>query len=104
MSRRGFVSVLYARIAQERDASREPTPEGDVWTFDADGRPLTQQLHIAFFAPSHALVDALATKQPDEALLGPTCLRGPNLHNRALKSPLQVGVTTSFFIRNLPNT
>jgi hypothetical protein len=31
--------VLYARIAQGRDASREPTPEGDVWTFDERGRP-----------------------------------------------------------------
>jgi hypothetical protein len=31
--------VLYARIAQVRDASREPTPEGDVWTFDERGRP-----------------------------------------------------------------
>jgi uncharacterized protein YuzE len=31
--------VLYARITQERDASRERTEEGDVWTYDADGRP-----------------------------------------------------------------
>ncbi len=31
--------VLYARISQEPDASRERTAEGDVWTFDADGRP-----------------------------------------------------------------
>jgi hypothetical protein len=31
--------VLYARIAQGRDASRERTEEGDVWTYDADGRP-----------------------------------------------------------------
>ena len=30
--------VLYARIVQVRDASREPTPEGDVWTFDERGR------------------------------------------------------------------
>jgi uncharacterized protein YuzE len=31
--------VLYARITQGRDASREQTEEGDVWTYDADGRP-----------------------------------------------------------------
>jgi uncharacterized protein YuzE len=31
--------VLYARISQARDASRERTEEGDVWTYDADGRP-----------------------------------------------------------------
>jgi uncharacterized protein YuzE len=31
--------VLYARISQERDASRERTEEGDVWTYDSDGRP-----------------------------------------------------------------
>jgi hypothetical protein len=31
--------VLYARISHGRDASREPTPEGDVWTFDDRGRP-----------------------------------------------------------------
>jgi hypothetical protein len=31
--------VLYARISQGRDASREATPEGDVWTFDERGRP-----------------------------------------------------------------
>ena len=31
--------VLYARITQERDAARELTDEGDVWTFDAHGRP-----------------------------------------------------------------
>jgi hypothetical protein len=30
--------VLYARISQARDASRQRTEEGDVWTFDADGR------------------------------------------------------------------
>ena len=31
--------VLYARVNQARDASRERTEDGDVWTFDADGRP-----------------------------------------------------------------
>ncbi len=31
--------VLYARITEGRAASRERTEEGDVWTFDADGRP-----------------------------------------------------------------
>jgi hypothetical protein len=31
--------VLYARITDERDASRQRTEEGDVWTFDAAGRP-----------------------------------------------------------------
>jgi uncharacterized protein YuzE len=31
--------VLYARISQGRDASRTQTEEGDVWTYDADGRP-----------------------------------------------------------------
>jgi uncharacterized protein YuzE len=31
--------VLYARITQDRDASRERTVEGDIWTYDADGRP-----------------------------------------------------------------
>jgi hypothetical protein len=31
--------VLYARIRQEHDASREHTAEGDVWTFDERGRP-----------------------------------------------------------------
>ncbi|HEY8000495.1 MAG: DUF2283 domain-containing protein [Vicinamibacteria bacterium] len=31
--------VLYARISQSQDASRERTEEGDVWTYDADGRP-----------------------------------------------------------------
>ena len=32
--------VLYARISQDsRDASRVETEEGDVWTYDADGRP-----------------------------------------------------------------
>ena len=31
--------VLYARISDSADASRERTDEGDVWTYDADGRP-----------------------------------------------------------------
>ena len=31
--------VLYARITQGDDARREQTEEGDVWTFDAEGRP-----------------------------------------------------------------
>ena len=31
--------VLYARITQDRDASRQRTEEGDIWTYDADGRP-----------------------------------------------------------------
>jgi uncharacterized protein YuzE len=31
--------VLYARITQAPDASRERTEEGDVWTFDERGRP-----------------------------------------------------------------
>jgi hypothetical protein len=31
--------VLYARINQSRDASRERTEEGDVWSLDAEGRP-----------------------------------------------------------------
>lgn len=30
--------VLYARITQGRDASRQRTEEGDVWTYDGDGR------------------------------------------------------------------
>ena len=30
--------VLYARVNQARDASRERTEDGDLWTFDADGR------------------------------------------------------------------
>ena len=30
--------VLYARVKQARDASRERTEDGDLWTFDADGR------------------------------------------------------------------
>ena len=29
--------VLYARIGDGPDASRERTEEGDIWTFDADG-------------------------------------------------------------------
>ena len=31
--------MLYARISAARTARREESPEGDVWTFDADGRP-----------------------------------------------------------------
>ena len=31
--------MLYARVSQGRDATRERTPEGDVWSYDADGRP-----------------------------------------------------------------
>ncbi len=31
--------VLYARISQGRDVSRRATEEGDVWTYDGDGRP-----------------------------------------------------------------
>jgi hypothetical protein len=31
--------VLYARISDAGDATRERTPEGDVWTYDGDGRP-----------------------------------------------------------------
>jgi uncharacterized protein YuzE len=31
--------VLYAKLSGGREASRERTEEGDVWTFDAAGRP-----------------------------------------------------------------
>jgi hypothetical protein len=31
--------VLYARLSGEDTARREQSPEGDTWTFDADGRP-----------------------------------------------------------------
>jgi uncharacterized protein YuzE len=31
--------VLYARITQDREAARERTPEGDVWSLDSEGRP-----------------------------------------------------------------
>jgi hypothetical protein len=31
--------VLYAKLSGTREASRERTEEGDVWTFDAAGRP-----------------------------------------------------------------
>ena len=31
--------VLYARISLADTARREQSPEGDTWTFDADGRP-----------------------------------------------------------------
>lgn len=31
--------VLYARLSSGETASRERTEEGDVWTFDAIGRP-----------------------------------------------------------------
>ncbi len=32
--------VLYARLGSDEDAARrERTEEGDVWTFDGDGRP-----------------------------------------------------------------
>ena len=30
--------VLYARITQAGDASRESTEDGDVWSYDVDGR------------------------------------------------------------------
>ena len=31
--------VLYARVSQGRDATRERTPEGDVWSLDSEGHP-----------------------------------------------------------------
>lgn len=31
--------VLYARISDAHTARRANSPEGDVWTFDADDRP-----------------------------------------------------------------
>jgi len=31
--------VLYAKLSGSREASREPTEDGDVWTFDDVGRP-----------------------------------------------------------------
>ncbi len=31
--------VLYARLSGARDASRERTEEGDVWTYDDRGQP-----------------------------------------------------------------
>ena len=31
--------VLYARISAAQTARRQRSPEGDTWTFDADGRP-----------------------------------------------------------------
>jgi uncharacterized protein YuzE len=31
--------VLYARLTDAHEASRRRTEEGDVWTYDADGRP-----------------------------------------------------------------
>ena len=31
--------VLYAQLTRHEAARRERTEEGDVWTFDADGRP-----------------------------------------------------------------
>jgi uncharacterized protein YuzE len=31
--------VLYARLNQAPDVSRRRTEEGDLWTFDGDGRP-----------------------------------------------------------------
>jgi hypothetical protein len=31
--------VLYARLTDDREASRVRTEEGDVWTYDAHGRP-----------------------------------------------------------------
>ncbi len=31
--------VLYARISAAQTARREQSPEGDTWTFDADGSP-----------------------------------------------------------------
>ena len=31
--------VLYAKLSDERAATRERTDEGDVWTFDDLGRP-----------------------------------------------------------------
>jgi hypothetical protein len=31
--------VLYARISQSRDVSRERTEDGDIWSLDGEGRP-----------------------------------------------------------------
>jgi hypothetical protein len=31
--------VLYARLADGGDTTRERTPEGDVWSYDSGGRP-----------------------------------------------------------------
>ena len=31
--------VLYARLTEQKAARRERTEEGDVWTYDEDGRP-----------------------------------------------------------------
>jgi hypothetical protein len=36
----GPSDVLYAKLSDGDEASRERTEEGDVWTFDDSGRPI----------------------------------------------------------------
>ena len=54
-SRRFYDTVLGVLSLKNDDPEY---PEWGDFSIAADGQPLTQHLHIAFFAPSHELVDA----------------------------------------------
>ena len=55
-SRRFYDTVLPV-LGKPRNSDPD-YPEWGDFSIAADGRPVTENLHIAFFAPSHALVDA----------------------------------------------
>jgi catechol 2,3-dioxygenase-like lactoylglutathione lyase family enzyme len=52
-----FYDTVLGVLGLERLDDPEYAEWGD-FAIGADGRPLTRNLHVAFFAPSHALVDA----------------------------------------------
>jgi catechol 2,3-dioxygenase-like lactoylglutathione lyase family enzyme len=87
-----FYNTVFAPIGKERTASEADFAEWDDIGLIADGRPVTQNLHIAFYVPSTDLVDAfhaagVRAGYQDDGAPGPRRQYGPDYYGGFLRDP-----------------
>lgn len=86
-----FYDTVLGVLGVARADHDDHTAWGD-FAIAADGAPLTRNLHIAFFAPTHELVDAfhaagVAAGHPDAGAPGPRPQYRPDYYGAFLRDP-----------------
>jgi len=90
-SQRFYETVLTVLGREERTIESTHIDWGDFSIVD-DGQPVAKRLHIAFYAPSHALVDAfhragVEAGYPDDGAPGPRPQYGEDYYGAFLRDP-----------------
>jgi catechol 2,3-dioxygenase-like lactoylglutathione lyase family enzyme len=87
-----FYTTVFAAIGKELTHSGEDFAEWDDFALDADDRPVTRNLHIAFYVPTHELVHAfhragVEAGYADDGAPGPRPQYGPDYYGGFLRDP-----------------